>query len=188
MKTKLIILYGPVSSGKSSLAKVLQEYFHFGGFDCVILSSDEIRTELTGSPAGKSKAVWQEMKERLEKLTQVISNDNPYIILDATAMSPTYQKIVNDYRGNESFVIQLYCTYDTFKQREDYRDDRYKLVNGNQFQSFIMPDRAYFDSSKIDLNADLKIDTSCITKEDVFKIVIDSLHSKDCETKKCPQL
>ena len=178
---RLIILYGGISSGKSTLAKSLQEAF--GGPEyCTILSSDSIRIELTGSPAGKSKAVWAEMKARLDLIINEIRfSSRPYaVILDATAMSPTYQEIVNDYRKEvDAFVIQLWCSYNSFQEREGYRDDRWKLNENKQKESFVMPDRAYNDSSNINLNPDIKIDTSNLTKEQVFEKAISAMICHD---------
>ena len=171
MKT-IIVITGAVSSGKSTLAKALSIAYALPWH-----SSDAIRNELSGDLGGSSRGiskttgkpfdVFVTLKERVEKDIKVAS-----VIADSTGMSGAFRKDLEEWKNKfKVVVIKLTCDYKVWTEREPFRDDRLTLKNG-QLESFKMPQRAWEDSSVAIKEADLEIDTSKLTSQEVFDLVI----------------
>jgi predicted kinase len=170
---KIYTIYGGIGSGKTSLAKRLSEHFLIPH-----LSSDQIRQDLTGSPNGKTKHVFTVMRAKLSGyLSEGLS-----VILDSTGQSPSFRQLIDDYQILfPMFKIQLNCDYETWKNRENIRDDRFNLDDQGSKVNFEMPERAFYDSNAINLSPDLQINTSNMSADDVFKTVIDHIHNNPKE-------
>ena len=166
---EIICITGNVSSGKTTLAKKLLETIP----NVIHLSSDEIRTKQLGDPAKRGGNVFGEMRQRLEEGLK----NKKIIILDATPMSEKFRAIIKDYR-DKIFLVHLKNDYNSFKEREKTRDDRYKIENGERM-SFEMPDDAFKNSSNFDLESDLFLNTTNLTPEQVFTIVM-NVNNKKC--------
>jgi predicted kinase len=163
-------LSGNVGSGKSTLAKALSK--HFG--DIPHLSSDGIREELTGGPNGDRKAdVFGTMRKRL--LGHLAAGNS--VVMDSTGMSHRYRDLVNEFENRVPMhKIQLHCSPEAWQAREKTRTDRWNLENGVK-TPFVMPERAYKDSAAVDMKPHLKLDTSEMHPDDVFKTVVDHINN-----------
>lgn len=150
-QARLYVLFGNVSSGKSTLARKIAEIYSSS-----YISSDALREELTGDIGGSSGMVWPEMRKRMTAYLEAGTN----VVIDSTGMSPKYCEIVDDFKSTyPTLVIELYCDFETWQARESERNDRWNLKNGEKVP-FKMPVRAYEDSVDINIEADLRIDTT----------------------------
>lgn len=166
---RIYALFGNVSSGKSTLAKKLSEYYS----GIPRLSSDAIREELTRNIAGPSPNVFETMRNRLNGHLAAGSS----VILDSTGMSAKYVDLLKEFRDLvPMYVIQLHNDKASWQQREKGRTDRWKLDDNNQKVSFQMPERAYNQSSQVSITPDLKVDTTNLTPDDVFSRVLDHIN------------
>lgn len=157
---RIYALYGTVGSGKSTLGKSLSK--HFGGIPH--LSSDGIREELLGDPAKRGGQVFETMRSRL--LGHLAGGSS--VVLDSTGMSDKYRNILNEFRDKVPMhVIQLSCDPAAWKAREGMRTDRWKMEDGKRVP-FVMPDRAYNESSQVFVPPDLHIDTTNLHPDEVF--------------------
>lgn len=150
-QARLFVLFGNVSSGKSTLARKIAETYSIPH-----ISSDALREELTGNIGGGSGMVWPEMRKRMTAYLEAGTS----VVIDSSGMSPKYREIVRDFRSKyPTLVIELYCDFEMWLARERKRNDRWNLENGEKVP-FKMPVRAYEDSVKVDMNSDLRIDTT----------------------------
>ena len=177
---KLIVVYGTVSSGKSTLASRLAKTIA-----CNHYSSDNIRTELSGDIGGKSRGLTKDGKpfDVFNTLRERVEADllaGLHVVGDSTGMSLDFKQMVNEFREKyDSSVVSLTLDFDTWKQREALRNDRWTLVDNNiEPVPFIMPKRAFNASTQVRLHRepDLMIDTSNLTTEEVFNRVWVFLH------------
>lgn len=166
--SNLYVIYGNVSSGKTTLAKKLSERLDVKHF-----SSDGIREEISGNVGGPSRGVfngkpfnvWVTFKERVDKEL----NEGRDVIADSTGMSKDFCEIINNYDNCNKWIIKLESNINTWKEREKLRTDRWQIKNGEK-QSFEMPIRAFKDSSNVPaLKPDIIIKTDNMTKDEVFE-------------------
>lgn len=156
MKSIVVALSGNISAGKSTLAYNLQR--EFGSF--AILSSDEIRVELGFKRSkGSGGIVFGTMQQRLMD-RMLLTCDT---ILDSTGMSPRYKDLIRElkYANCHLIKIRLYCDGLTWVEREAIRDDRIRS----------MTEIAYRSSLEDAFKADIEIDTSHRTPEEIVQFV-----------------
>ena len=120
---KLIVLSAPPGSGKSTWAKAYQETHE----DTYIISSDEIRYELTGQRRdfSKQKEVWETFSRRIHEYA--LKAENVTVILDALCdLNSLREGYVKDNPEYDKYVLVLFphtfediLKYNT--QREDER-------------------------------------------------------------------
>jgi tRNA uridine 5-carbamoylmethylation protein Kti12 len=178
---KLLIICGNVGSGKGTLAKrLLAVPFPTASY----FSSDGLREELSGDIGGPSRGINQSGKEfdvflTMRKLVESAINNNENVIVDSTGMSKAFIAMVNDWRDrfDDITVIRLNCDFDSWKNREGTRIDRWKLDANGIRVPFEMPERAYFTSSvwKFKHPPDIFVNTSKLTPDEVFNEVTSGL-------------
>ena len=165
---RIYVIYGNVGSGKTTLATALAA--HWGIYH---LSSDAIRIELTGSPNGKTKQVFKVMNERASRFLSFMA---PFI-MDSTGMSKEFRALVKEVEGIIPMcIIELKCAPHAWRARETIRDDRWNIGLDGVKETFVMPYRAYEDSSQVDLEPELKINTTDLTPEEVFNRVVEYIN------------
>lgn len=167
-KFRIVALCGNVSSGKDTLAHNL--VMHYG---LRHESSDGIREEISGNIGGASRGtiegksfdVWYTMNIRA--IEAFLTGQQ--LLLNSTGMSKHYCEMIQNLRDARAnmCVIKLSCDESTWKLREKNRTDRWKLQDGQKV-AFQMPERAFKDSSNVDIVPDLFIDTTNLTTDEVF--------------------
>ena len=164
--SQLIVIFGNVSGGKSTLAQNLLGEIP----NSVHFSSDGIREELTGDWGGPSRGVkngkaWDVFTVFEERVEKALRNGK-VVIADSTGMSPKFVAMVNKWRVNypTMLVVRVFCDYKTWVAREAARG---RISQGKAFQ---MPERAYHDSlaAKFDKAPNFEIDTSGMTPQEVL--------------------
>lgn len=108
MGQRLIVLSGIPGSGKSKYAEsLLIEY----GDKVVIVSSDEIRKELTGKYAsfGKESAVWKTLENRVDEASE---RSKAIVVIDATSLKNKKRyyyakKFRNKFKSVELVVFRI---------------------------------------------------------------------------------
>lgn len=123
MKT-LIILSAPPGSGKSTWALAYQKSHD----STYIISSDEIRYELTGSRQDftKQKEVWETFSKRIHEYA--LLNENVTVILDALCdLNVLRAKYVKENDEYDRYILILFphtkeeCYNNNFDRGEDFQ-------------------------------------------------------------------
>lgn len=171
---ELLVVVGNVSSGKDTLCDALA--IKLG---CKVFSSDAIRTELSGQPGGKSKGIGRNGKffDTFATLRTRVENElsaGRKVIANSTGMSEDFRKMVEELRSKHSSqVIRLSCSYDTWKNRELIRSDRWTIDEKGNKVPFQMPERAFYDSSKYSLKEEpnLFVNTDNLSPQEILDTV-----------------
>ena len=104
---KLFVLSGCPGSGKTYWAnKVKKEHFN-----TLIISSDQIRKELSGSQFcfDNEKKVWKEFYKRIEEAAKEETIDDLYVIADSTCLIDEFRlKFLTKCPGYDKYILVLF--------------------------------------------------------------------------------
>lgn len=176
VKFGLYVVHGNVSAGKGTLSKALLRVLPGAVHYC----SDDIRVELSGDIGGPSSGVASDgthfdVFSTLDGRVNAARAAGKTVIADSTGMSAAFVASVNAWRKewNDVVVIRVFCDDAAWKRREEARQDRWTVRDGERVQSS-MPDRVYYASldSRFAEPADVEIDTSALSPAQVFDAVI----------------
>lgn len=133
---KVVFMAGPAGSGKTRIAKVLEEFSDF-----VYIGSDEIREELWGNAADQRhpEKVFQIFYERARKAIE----EGKSCVLDATFLTKKVRKDglrALDGLEFESYCIEMVTSLEKCLLRNQMRDRQVPLsVVRRQYESFERP-------------------------------------------------
>jgi adenylate kinase family enzyme len=166
----IIILRGAPGSGKSTLAKSLRKYFREG----VTVEVDTIRGMI-------NSVKWTDKKEHITALNATIAlcqeflkeGYRPVLVVDTLGYSrmkkflPMLDRLSINGKKVNCITLSLYCEDNVLNHRINNRD--------NGFKDFDASRKINNEMKKPMSSPEAIIDTSRLSPNDVFKVVIDEL-------------
>lgn len=120
MSIKIIILKGTSSSGKTSIAKALQEqldeiYLHFqmDAFWDMVPQSIEANSQN-----------FPKLKHAVIDSAKSLAENGHNLIMDITLMPDSVDGLMEVLKDHQVFSVGVYCDLETLKKREKNRGDR----------------------------------------------------------------
>jgi len=122
-KPDVILLNGPSSAGKSSIAKALQQLLLDSGTDAVILSLDDYLQMSANEP------IWEDdvfviMPHMCEDIAEVLQDGKTVIIDHVITSARIYRALNNAACGFLMKTVLVSCDVETLRRREAGRGDR----------------------------------------------------------------
>ena len=118
----ILLLNGPSSSGKSSIAKLLKLRLETSR-KCSIIALDDYLKMSPDEPIWEDD-VFEANSTICQKITEALEN-GCFVIIDHVVTSKRiYEAILNSFMGKESFKVLVSCDIDILKKREKERGNR----------------------------------------------------------------
>jgi len=156
---KVILLNGPSSSGKSSIAKCLKMKFEKRN-KCKIVALDDYLVMTNNEP------IWEddvfELTPQMCKDIHELLSDGYVVIVDHVITSERiYQAIIDVFGEDEYKSVMVSCDIEILRKRELQRGDRY-VGSSEASVEYLYPKDNY------DLVVDSSFKTSEIIAEEIF--------------------
>jgi len=170
-KGMVLYLNGVTSTGKTTLAKAIQEKANVNFYT---FSHDTFQQMI--SPKFLSENYWKYLSEAIVQAyhTAKLMSDNGInviydgMILDTDELKPHYQKIISIFNDSPLRLIEVSCPLEICKQRNTERGDRWE--NQSYEQSKIMAKGISYDMS---------VDTSVHSPEESAEIVVRNIFNSN---------
>ena len=125
MKTRVILLNGPSSAGKSSLSAELKRRLGLMGEDAAIVSLDDHMT------IGRDEEIWEDdvfdvMPRMCAAIEQELRLGRLVIIDHVITSQRIFEAVLEAAKGSETKKIKVSCSLETLKRRVAARGDRVK--------------------------------------------------------------
>lgn len=122
-KPEALLLNGPSSAGKSSIAKVLQQQFCNSGNDAVIISLDDYLQMSRAEPIWEDD-VFAVMPQMCGNISAALQ-EGKTLIIDHVITSPRiYEALLVATAGFQMKTVLVSCNVETLRKREAERGDR----------------------------------------------------------------
>ena len=122
-KPDVIVLNGPSSAGKSSIAKVLQQLLLDSGTDTVILSLDDYLQMSANEPIWEDD-VFAIMPHLCEDILEALQDGKTVIIDHVITSFRIWQALCNAVSRSQMKTVLVRCDAETLRRREAERGDR----------------------------------------------------------------
>lgn len=121
---RLVILNGPSSAGKSSIAAELQQQLAAVGKDPVLLSIDDYMK------IGTDEEIWEDdvfeiMPDMCRDLTAVLKEGRWVVVDHVVTSERIWQALLDAAEGCPVTSVQVTCSLETLKKREKERGNRF---------------------------------------------------------------
>lgn len=123
MKPDIILLNGPSSAGKSSIAKALQQLLLDSGTDAVILSLDDYLQMSANEPIWEDD-VFSIMPHMCEDVVAALQDGKTVILDHVITSARIYRALNNAVCGFRMKTVLVSCDVETLRRREAGRGDR----------------------------------------------------------------
>ena len=162
-KQDVILLNGPSSAGKSSIAKALLQLLLDCGTDAVILSLDDYMQMSANEPIWEDD-VFAIMPHMCEDIVEALQDGKTVIIDHVITSARIYRALNNAVDGFQMKTVLVSCDVETLRQREAERGDRYTGSAEASLQ-YLYPKAGY----------DLCVDSSEASPATLAEMIINSL-------------
>ena len=122
-KPDLILLNGPSSAGKSSIAKAMKQLLLDSGTDVVILSLDDYLQMSANEPIWEDD-VFAIMPHMCEGIAEALQDGKTVIIDHVITSARIYRALNNATHGFQMKTVLVSCDVETLRRREAERGDR----------------------------------------------------------------
>ena len=150
----VILLNGPSSAGKSSIAKVLRQLLFDSGTDAVVLSLDDYLQMSANEPIWEDD-VFANMPHMCKDIAKALQ-DGKTVIIDHVITSPRiYHTLLEAITGFQMKTVLISCALETLRRREIERGDR-SAGSAEASLQYLYPKTnydLYVDSSEADPGA-----------------------------------
>ncbi|MBT3982093.1 MAG: AAA family ATPase [Bacteriovoracaceae bacterium] len=137
MVSKVIILSGTSSAGKTSIAEKLQQklcedylvifWDRFADLALTMFSEDMKDHE------DKFKVVMRKLSTVFPELISLIQNKEINLIVDTVIHEPILQYFIENFKNTKTYFIGVNCQLEELKRRENDREDRPNGIAESQF-------------------------------------------------------
>ena len=162
-KPDVILLNGPSSAGKSSIAKALQQLLLDRGTDAVILSLDDYLQMSANEPIWEDD-VFTIMPHMCDDIAAALQDGKTVIIDHVITSARIYRALNNAVDGFQMKTVLVRCDVETLRRREAERGDRC-VGSAEASGQYLYPKAAY----------DLCIDSSEASAAALAEVIIRSL-------------
>jgi chloramphenicol 3-O phosphotransferase len=122
--SKIILLNGPSSSGKSSLSKALKELvLNETGKQYEVISIDDFMKTDPNETIYEDD-VYEISGEMCDSIRELISKDIGVIIDHVITSERIYEQLIDSVKGYEFYTVHITCPIEVLRQREQERGDR----------------------------------------------------------------
>ena len=122
-KTDVLLLNGPSSAGKSSIAKVLRQLLRDSGTDAVILSLDDYLQMSASEPIWEDD-VFAIMPRMCGDILAALQADKTRIVDHVITSPRIYHALLEAITGFQMKTVLVSCAVETLRRREAERGDR----------------------------------------------------------------
>ena len=155
----ILLLNGPSSSGKSSIAKLLKQRLETLR-KCSIIALDDYLKMAPDEPIWEDD-VYEVTSTMCQKITEALENSYFVIIDHVITSKRIYEAILQSFMGKDSFKVLVSCDIDVLKKREKVRGNRC-IGSAEASLEYLYPKDNY----------DLTVDTGLKTTEQIVDQII----------------
>ena len=155
----ILLLNGPSSSGKSSIAKLLKKRLETSR-KCSIIALDDYLKMSPDEPIWEDD-VYEVTSTMCQKITEALEN-GCFVIVDHVITSKRiYEAVLQSFMEKDSFRVLVHCDIDILKKREKERGNRC-IGSAEASLEYLYPKDNY----------DLTVDTGLKTIEQIVDQII----------------
>ena len=164
MEKQIILLNGPSSSGKSTLAKVLKEQINvLKKEEYVIVSIDDFMN-LSSEEVIYEDDVYEISGKMCEKVLEILKTSSGVIIDHVITSERIYKELIEMLAKYHIIKVRVTCPLNVLRKREEERKNRH-LGSAEASDTYLFPKDGY----------DLIVNTHLMTKEECAIKILDVL-------------
>ena len=164
---RLILLNGPSSAGKSTVAGELCRKLRLHGADPLVISIDDYMK------IGKDEEIWEDdvfeaMQDMVRDITPALRQGKQVIVDHVITSARIYEALLDAAAGFGVVPVLVTCSMETLREREKARGDRF-AGSAEASYRYLYPKDGY----------DLRIDSGKTGPEASAEMIMEFLRTKD---------
>lgn len=163
----IVLLNGPSSSGKSTIAFTLEKAIIERNSSCAIVSIDNF-LKMSSDEVIYEDDVYDISPQLIEKTAAELSKNNCVIIDHVITSKRIYDGLMDSFKNTKIFVAHITCPTEILRKREIERKNRC-IGSAENSEIYLYPKSGY------DITLDTSVLSSCECAEEIIKLIYNTI-------------